>query len=64
MLDTEFSSKEISEASLKALIEDIGVLRAQLRNVHLQAHLTTAAELSDMQRRHYAMLRGYEGHAH
>jgi hypothetical protein len=62
MLDTEFSSGAISEASLKELIDDIGALWAQLRNVHLQAHLTTAAELSDMQRRHYAMLRGYGDH--
>jgi len=63
-LDEAFSSGQISEVSLMALIEGIGKLRSELRNAHLRAHLTTAAELSEMQRRHYAMLRGYGDHMH
>lgn len=58
-LDEEFEQGSIEPKSLKAALLEIGQLRAQLRYVHLNAHLAQAQLLTVEQIRHYDSLRGY-----
>jgi Spy/CpxP family protein refolding chaperone len=62
-LEAAFASGTASPAEIARLTGEAGQARAQLRNVHLQAHLTTTPLLSPMQRHRYQMLRGYAGGA-
>jgi Spy/CpxP family protein refolding chaperone len=61
-LDQRFADGDIDAASLQAAVLEIGEVRAQLRNVHLQAHLKQKELLSPKQVQHYDMIRGYGSH--
>ncbi|GEM_PF-727791 len=58
-LDRLFASGEIDKQKLSPLLEEIGRLSAELRRVHLQAHLEQKAILSPEQTALYDSLRGY-----
>jgi hypothetical protein len=58
-LDTAFRERSITSEHLEILTRSIGALEAQLRYVHLEAHLQTTALLSHPQTRRYDTLRGY-----
>ena len=58
-LNTQFAERTINEKSLRGLLEEIGQTKAQLRYVHLSAHLKTPHILTDEQIDLYNKLRGY-----
>lgn len=58
-LDQYFVNGTIDASSLKVLLSDIGVLQANIRYVHLSAHLKQKSILSKQQIRMYDQLRGY-----
>ena len=58
-LDAVFKSQAIDEAELDQRIARTESLRAQLRRIHLLAHLETAPILTAEQRHAYNSLRGY-----
>ncbi len=58
-LDSAFGSGAITSADLSARVQRIAGLQGRLRAVHLQAHLETAALLSEHERMSYQRLRGY-----
>jgi quercetin dioxygenase-like cupin family protein len=60
-LDDLFS-REISERSLTQAVAEIGTLQAQLRAVHLRAHLAQTKMLTTEQIARYNQLRGYRSH--
>ena len=59
-LDNAFSSKTITADKLKLLLDEIGATRAELRFVHLSAHLEMDGLLSPHQAVMYNRLRGYD----
>jgi len=59
MLDTGFASQTIDQQSLNVLLQDIGLLQAQLRATHLAAHIEQRAILNEEQIQAYNQLRGY-----
>ena len=59
-LDEAFKSKTVDEETLNERLTQAESLRAQLRAVHLKAHLEVTPILSDKQKLRYAELRGYE----
>ena len=60
-LDQAFSSKQFSPNTLKELIEFSAQAQADLRYVHLNAHLKMVGLLSPHQVTYYNQLRGYMG---
>jgi Spy/CpxP family protein refolding chaperone len=58
-LDRLFASTSITEDSLQESVARIGELQANVRAVHLEAHLEQAKILTPEQRAHYLRLRGY-----
>jgi len=60
-LDRAFAEGSISENHLGELLDTIGGAKAELRFVHLRAHLQTVPVLSDAQIQRYRELRGYTG---
>ena len=60
-LDRLFAAGTIDVESLEAQLARIGELQAQLRFVHLDAHLQQRSILSHHQVAHYVTLRGYHG---
>jgi hypothetical protein len=58
-LDRAFKSGSITAESLETALREIGRLRAELRYVHLRAHLRQKELLSAEQVRKYDALRGY-----
>lgn len=58
-LDGEFASGSIDAESLAALVSEIGELQAEIRRVHLTAHLEQKALLDHRQVELYDRLRGY-----
>lgn len=58
-LELLFRSGEISEPKLAAKVEEIEMVRAKLRTVHLAAHIKVARILTAEQIDRYAVLRGY-----
>ena len=58
-LDTAFTGAVPDAATLERLVRDAGIARAQLRLVHLAAHLRTTPLLTDEQVERYGVLRGY-----
>jgi hypothetical protein len=58
-LDREFGKGSISPQMLKSALLEIGELRAQLRYVHLEAHLRQRQLLSPEQISKYDAVRGY-----
>lgn len=68
-LDKAFADGSVQPDALKALVEGIGDLQAQIRYVHLKAHLEQRDVLSPEQLQQYDQLRGYaadggEAHQH
>jgi hypothetical protein len=63
-LDKLFASRTITEATLAAATQAIGVTRAALRAAHLKYHLATIEVLAPAQVHRYAELRGYAGGQH
>lgn len=65
-LDELFRNKSVDESTLSELTIKIGRVEAQLREVHLHAHLRQAQLLSARQTAKYMSLRGYGrgGHEH
>jgi hypothetical protein len=59
-LDTLFASGTISEKVLRSRLEGIGKLRADLRFIHLQAHLRMKQILTPDQLKLYAEIKGHE----
>lgn len=59
-LDRLFSSQTITPVLLARALDRIGSLQAQVRGVHLGAHLTQVEILSTSQRARYDELRGYK----
>jgi hypothetical protein len=58
-LDRRFELGSITAESLESALREIGRLRAELRYVHLRAHLRQRKLLSAEQVREYDALRGY-----
>ncbi|HBR96746.1 MAG TPA: hypothetical protein DD979_05145 [Gammaproteobacteria bacterium] len=58
-LNAQFSDGTLSAGTLQQLLQEIEAVRADLRYVHLAAHLETPAILTPEQIRHYNQLRGY-----
>lgn len=58
-LDQWFAGQAITPELLNRSLEDIGALQAQVRGVHLQAHLAQVKILTAEQSARYAQLRGY-----
>ncbi len=59
-LNKLFASGSVSEKVLRVKLEEIGKLRADLRFIHLQAHLRTKQILTAEQLKRYNELRGHE----
>lgn len=58
-LDGLFAAGKIDDAQLAARLGEIGALQAQIRGIHLSAHLAQKALLSSRQVETYNRLRGY-----
>ncbi|MEM7195134.1 MAG: hypothetical protein AAF402_09300 [Pseudomonadota bacterium] len=58
-LEQNFSQRTITQDSLRALLDQIGVARSELRYVHLAAHLRMDDILAAEQVEQYNRLRGY-----
>jgi Spy/CpxP family protein refolding chaperone len=58
-LDALFASKQVDAARLADATQRIGALQAELRRVHLDAHLEQARILTAAQTARYVELRGY-----
>ena len=60
-LDRRFAHRHLDDETLHRILLELGRLEAELRFVHLSAHLTTTALLTEEQIRSYDRARGYEG---
>jgi Spy/CpxP family protein refolding chaperone len=58
-LDSLFRSTTVNEASLRAHLQTAEAHRAELRSIHLMAHVRVLAMLTDQQVHAYQRLRGY-----
>ena len=61
-LDDLFASRQVTEATLTALLKKIGECRAQLRQVHIEAHMAQRALLTEDQVARYKQLRTHHHH--
>ncbi|MDP3654147.1 MAG: Spy/CpxP family protein refolding chaperone [Rhodoferax sp.] len=59
-MDRLFATQAITPDLLARSLEEIGTLQAQVRGVHLEAHLAQVAILTPAQKLRYAQLRGYD----
>ena len=71
VLENDFSSGSITPERLLLLTREIGGIKAEIRYVHLSAHIEQKALLTEQQMKHYDRLRGYgqshetsHGHSH
>lgn len=63
-LDNAFRHGTVGDATLDGLLAEVGAAEAELRGVHLKAHVRALDVLDQEQLRRYAELRGYaEAHA-
>lgn len=62
LLDDAFKRHEVNEDLLADRLAKAEALRAELRRVHLVAHLETTPILTHQQRHSYISLRGYNNH--
>jgi Spy/CpxP family protein refolding chaperone len=62
-LDKRFADRTITDASLVAVTQAIGLTQAALRAAHLKYHLATIKVLTPTQIARYAELRGYASDA-
>jgi Spy/CpxP family protein refolding chaperone len=60
-LDLLFATKAVTRDALSKSLTEIGALQAQVRAVHLEAHLAQVEVLTPQQNARYAELRGYTG---
>ena len=60
-LEAAFAEGDVDPERLARLVQDAADAEAELRTVHLAAHLETKALLTPEQVRHYDALRGYSG---
>lgn len=60
-LDRRFRHRHIDGDVIRELTREIALLRAEIRAIHLEAHLEVDPILTDEQRESYPMLRGYHG---
>ena len=58
-LEADFRDGTVSEASLRAQLDEIAASLGRLRFIHLRTHLETPELLGDMQIERYNQLRGY-----
>ena len=58
-LDAQFATRDVDPETLHAALTQLGLLRARLRYVHLEAHLRQRDLLTDEQIEAYDRLRGY-----
>lgn len=58
-LDALFANRTITPAQMTPLLQAIGMLQAQIRDAHLEAHLAQVAILTPEQNALYGQLRGY-----
>lgn len=63
-LDRQFASRTVTSASLNESLETIAALRAEVRRVHLEAHLRQTRLLNRDQVLRYPALRGYTDSGH
>lgn len=64
-LDNLFASGDLTPEDVSDLTRQIGELKGQLRNAHLQTHITQHGILTTEQNEAYQQLRGYqEDHRH
>ena len=63
-LDKDFSQGAISPESLESALLNLGKIRAQLRYVHLEAHIRQKHLLTTEQIARYDETRGYRGASH
>jgi hypothetical protein len=61
-LDAAFAAGSISAVGLEAQLVALGAVNAELRFVHLRAHLETTELRAEGQIEKYGMLRGYGDH--
>jgi Spy/CpxP family protein refolding chaperone len=62
-LDRLFAEGGITGEDLRAALEQIGHLQAEVRRIHLQAHIEQWKVLTEQQIARYEELRGYASHA-
>ena len=62
-LDALFASQEADPSGTRGLLRDLSTLQADLRFVHLEAHLKMKDLLTEEQVRRYDQLRGYDASA-
>lgn len=60
-LDALFAEGAVTRQSLRGTLDEIGRLQAELRYIHLAAHLEMRRLLTSAQVNRYVKLRGYEG---
>ena len=58
-LERDFAERRLGERELQARLDTLGALQAELRFMHLRAHLAQAAVLTPEQIARYDALRGY-----
>ena len=61
-LNQLFETGKVTEKILRMLLERIGILRGQLRFIHMQAHIKMKGILSANQLQRYIELRGHGNH--
>lgn len=62
-LDRLFSGGGVTSEDLRVALEEIGRLQAEVRRIHLQAHIEQRKVLTEKQIARYEELRGYTSHA-
>lgn len=62
-LDAQFAGGSVTSEALGKSVEQIGAMQAELRTIHLDAHLSQVAILTPEQVTHYRRLRGYDSPA-
>lgn len=60
-LDRLFAETEVDDASLRHVLHEIALTKADLRGTHLRAHLAVRELLTEWQISEYDRLRGYDG---
>lgn len=58
-LDALFADGQADSGRLAALTAAIGAMQGRLRETHLATHIAMRDAMTEAQRRHYAVLRGY-----
>lgn len=63
-LDQDFADESVNPQSLESALHEIGILRAELRYVHLESHLRQKQLLTPEQVSKYDTARGYRDGVH